>query len=209
MSFRDSRPMLNRSMGNNITPENWPDIARHVHSQTAAHVRPYLASISKTQDNQNGKAHGSGVYLEVKERHYLLTCEHVVQKGYSDGYRIAHLPTVGGYYCAFNNPWFFELYPLDLALTYIDPGIWSGGDRMGLAASRIAPAHDAAPNELLVLCGYPGAASYFTRFTGEPVLDSHLIPYTARETALPEGYDPDIHFALQYEMDLAEPADGS
>lgn len=55
-----------------------------------------------------------------------------------------------------------------------------------------------------MLCGYPEAASSFSRFSGEPVLDSRLTPYTARETALPGSFDPGIHFALQYEMGLAE-----
>ena len=60
-----------------------------------------------------------------------------------------------------------------------------------------------------MLCGYPGAAAYFTRFTEAPTLDSHLIPYTAREIALPAGCDQGFHFALQYEMDRAEPANES
>jgi hypothetical protein len=41
-----------------------------------------------------------------------------------------------------------------------------------------------AGHELLMLCGYPGEASYFSRFTGDAVLHSPAIPYTARETAL-------------------------
>jgi len=60
-----------------------------------------------------------------------------------------------------------------------------------------------------MVCGYPGERSYFTSLTDEPELLSPLIPYTARETALPAGYDPAFHFALQYEMNRAEAADDS
>jgi hypothetical protein len=192
-----------------ITPENWPGIVRRVHAEMAEHVRPYLASISKTNDNKSGQTHGSGIYLAMKKGPSLATCEHVVQQGYEGGYRIAHLPKAGGHYYAFNNEWSAVPDPVDLALIQIDPAIWSAGDRLALPLNRIAATHDIAPHELLMLCGHPGKAAYFTSFTDEPELLSPLIPYTARETALPAGYDPAFHFALQYEMNLAEAADDS
>lgn len=201
--------MLNKSMSNDITAENWLDIACRVHGAMAVHVRPYLASISKTNDNVSGIAHGSGVYFDLKRGPSLVTCEHVVRLGLANGYRIVHLPKDAGYYYAFNKPWYTEPFPLDLALTHIDPAIWSLGDRLALPVERLASTHNIAQDELLTLCGYPGDASYFTLFTDEPTLDSHLIPYTAREVALPAGYDPAFHFALHYEMDLAQSADGS
>ncbi len=195
-------------MSADITAENWPGIVRRVHAAMAGHVRPYLASISKTNDNKSGKAHGSGIYLAMKKGPSLGTCEHVVREGYEDGYRIAHLPKAGANYYAFNKEWFAD-QSVDLALTIIDPAIRADGDRLALPLDRVAATHDIAPHELLMLCGYPGKASYFTTFTDEPQLLSPLIPYTARETALPAGYDPALHFALQYEMNLAEAADDS
>lgn len=196
-------------MCNDITAESWPDLVRDVHARVAAHVRPYLASISRTRDNQSGKAHGSGVYLEFQTHPDLLTCEHVVQSGYANGYRIAHLPRAGGSYFAFTNPWIAEADPVDLALTCLDSGIWSQSDRFALPIDRVAITHDTPNDELLTFCGHPGAASYFSRFTGEPLLESPLIPYTARQTTLPSGFDPRVHFALQYEIDLSTPVDGS
>jgi hypothetical protein len=196
-------------MCNGVTEENWPDVVRRVHGAMAEFIRPYLASISKTNDHVSGKAHGSGVYLDTKLGPSLVTCEHVVRLGYQNGYRIAHLPKAGENYYAFNKEWFTEAYPWDLALTQIDTAIWAQGDRRALPVDRIAPSHDIAQHELLMLCGYPEKASYFTMFTDDPLLDSRLIPYTAREAPLPAGYDPEFHFALQYEMDLAEPVDGS
>jgi hypothetical protein len=62
-------------------------------------------------------------------------------------------------------------------------------------------------NELLMLCGYSGEASSFKGYP-PPELQSSLVPYTARERALPADYDPAMHFALQYEMNLAESVDG-
>jgi hypothetical protein len=199
----------NRDMNGEIAPEAWPGIVRRVHAAMAEHVRPYLASISKTKDNKSGTAHGSGIYLAMRKGPSLGTCEHVVRQGHKDGHRIAHLPKARAFYCAFNNQWFVQPYPVDLALTLIDPAIWSGGDRMALSLNRIATTHDIAPHELLTLCGHPGQGSYFTSFTDEPELLSPLIPYTARETALPAEFDPAFHFALQYEMNLAEAADDS
>jgi hypothetical protein len=94
-------------MCNCISEKNWPDIVRDVHARMAEHVGPYLASISRTDDNQSGKAHASGVYLEVKQRPYLLSCKHVLH-AYEQGYRIAHLPKAGGNYFAFSNPGFLN-----------------------------------------------------------------------------------------------------
>ena len=94
-----------------ITEENWPTVVQQVHREMAEHVRPLLACISRSGDNVSGTAHGSGVYLDIKNRPFLLTCEHVVRKGYANGGRIAHLPKRGGYYHVFPNPWFFDLIP--------------------------------------------------------------------------------------------------
>lgn len=92
-------------------------------------------------------------------------------------------------------------------MTAVAPASWSSGDRPALPVSRVAKNYDVAPNELLMLCGYPAKAAYFSRFTGQPVLNSPLIPYTAREAALPEGLDPARYFGLHYEMVKAEAAD--
>jgi hypothetical protein len=116
-------------MWNDITEKEWSNLVRDVHMRMAKHVQPYLASISKTDDNTSGMAHGSGVYLELKERVGLLTCHHVVNTASVMGYRIAHLPKAGAYYHAFKNPWVTEPSPADLALTYIGSEVWSQGDR--------------------------------------------------------------------------------
>jgi len=193
-------------MCQNATEENWADVVRRVHKEMAEHVRPFLASISRSEDNVNGKAHGSGVYLDIGGKPYLLTCEHVVATGLANGGRIAHLPKADDFYHAFPNPWFYEPDPVDLAVTRVSEKSWSGTDREALPISCIATSHDVAENELLMLCGYPVKPAYFSRFTGEPVLDSPLIPYTAREKPLPGGIDPNRYFALEYEMEKAQPA---
>lgn len=99
-------------MCHNITEENWPEIVRRVHTLMAAHVRHYVASISRSVDNESGAAHGSGVYVDINHRPLLLTCEHVVRTGYEGGARIAHLPVADRNYPAFPNPWFFEPDPV-------------------------------------------------------------------------------------------------
>ena len=185
-----------------ITEENWPRILKSVHTQMAEHVRPYLTPISKSapSDSESGSPHGSGTVVEVKRRHYLLTCEHVVKLAFEAGYRLAYLPREGDFYRALLHEWFYEPAPVDLAITLVDSAAWSEPDRMALPAGRIATTHDVAPNEVLMLCGYPVAESHFSRFTGEPTIHGCLIPYSARETSLPtqKGYDPSIHCARDY-----------
>lgn len=196
-------------MCNDVNEQEWPSLARDVHIRMATYVQPYLASISKTNDNTNGQAHGSGVYLGLREEIGLLSCDHVVSNASATGYRIAHLLKRGDFYQAFKNPWVTDSFPVDLALTFIDSGVWSQGDRIALPLTGISRAHDVAAGELLMLCGYPGGPSYFSRFSGTPTLYSPTLPYTARETDLPSGFDAGTHFALKYEMELSESVDGT
>ena len=196
-------------MCNDLTEQEWRSLARDVHTRMANYVQPYLASISKTNDNINGQAHGSSVYLELREEIGLLSCDHVVSNAAATGYRIGHLLKRGDYYQAFKNPWITGPFPVDLTLTIIDSGVWSQGDRIALSPAQISKTHDVAAGELLMLCGYPGGPSYFSRFSGTPTLYSPTIPYTARETDLPSDFDAKAHFALKYEMELSESVDGS
>ena len=196
-------------MCENITEESWPGIVRDVHARMAQYVKPYLTPISKSTDLESGAPHASGSFVEVHGRHYLLTCEHVVGRAYEKGFHLAYLPRNDDFYHALGGPWFYEAEPIDLAITLINPSAWAEGEKLALRPEQFAMTHDLAPGELLTLCGYPVAEAGFSRFTGEPTVHSALIPYTARETGLPEskGYDAGIAFALDYAVERAKRVD--
>jgi hypothetical protein len=187
--------------------EAWRNDVKRVHRQMVERIRGSVASISRTRDDRTVEAAGSGVYLKLLERIYLLSCEHVVTKGYSSGFRLAHLPRADASYHVFPHPWIKQEWPVDLALTYIDPSALENWDKVPLPLSSIAERFTPSPSELLIISGHPGAESKFRNIPGDVKLESTRVTYLARETTLPAGLNPDSHFALQYEMDLAEPTD--
>ena len=173
-------------------------------------MKPSVASLSRTRDNQRGDAVGSGIYLKLLNRPYWLTCEHVLGKGYAPVYRLTHLPKSDDFYQAFPHVWFVEPWPVDLGVIYIDPQVWKKGDREGVPLGRIAERYDPVEHELLFICGHPAAEASFRDIPGEDrQLKSNRISYLAREAPLPAGIDPASHFALQYEMNLAKATDPS
>jgi hypothetical protein len=182
---------------------------RNVHSQMANHVRPYLASISASAGDGIGDALGSGVYLEVCDRPYLLTCEHVVRDHVQGVLRLGHVLRDGGEYYSLTRPIFMEAEPKDLALMPVSLELWASGDKSLLPVTRIATTHDVAQNELLFLCGYPGVRSRFSPW--DATLYSKLIPFTARETELPmdKRFIREFHFALEYPIEKAESVEGN
>jgi len=187
-----------------VTKENWPSLLRNVHSQMANHARRYIAPISSSAGDGTGDAYGSGVYLELRGRPYLLTCEHVVRPHMQGVLRLGHVLKDGGDYYALTQGILVEPEPKDLALMPVSLELWANGDRCLLPVTRIAMTHDVATNELLFLCGYPGARSRFSPW--DATLYSKLIPFTARETKLPtdKRFIPEFHFALDYPIERAE-----
>jgi hypothetical protein len=196
-------------VSNDIIDKERRRLVRDVHMRMASYVHPYLASISKTDDGLNGIAHGSGLYLQLRDEIGLLTAEHLLSNEVGTGFSLTHLLKANDYYRKFENPWIGDPFPVDLAVTYINSETWSQGDRHALSPTHISKTHDVAAHELLFLCGYPGKTAYFSRFGDAPTLHSPAIPYSAHETALPSGFNTETHFALKYEMKLSESASGS
>jgi hypothetical protein len=111
-----------------VNSQDWKERVGHIHAEMAVHVQPFLASISKTDDGESGRACGTGVYLELQECPFLLTCEHVARWQGKNGYRLAHLLVPNGLYHAFSNPFLADRL-VDLALTHIASTIWSEGEK--------------------------------------------------------------------------------
>jgi len=102
-----------------------------------------------------------------------------------------------------------EEFPVDLAVTYIDPASWDTGDRSGVPIELVAEQFAPVEHELLFIAGHPGELSKFQNIPGDVKLKSNRALYLARESPLPTGFDPAIHFAMQYEMKKAKATDGS
>jgi hypothetical protein len=192
-----------------VTEQNWPHHRARVHREMSALTTPFIASLSRTKDNRRGEHVGTGIYITLQGKRFLLTCEHELQQGYRPDYRLAHLPKAEGNYYAFPHPWIAFPWPVDLGLTCIDPPVWPESDRSSVPVDLIANRYEPVEHELLFVAGHPGAMASFQDIPGDVKLKSNRALYLAREAPLPAGFDSATHFAMEYEMDQAQSTDGT
>ena len=150
----------------------------------------------------HGEPHGSGSFLMLGERRFILTNEHVVaarRSGARLGIRFDgqdDLIVLGGDHVEL--PW-----PRDLALIPVSDQAWSACKHTALAitADQILPAHAAAPTEVFAFSGYAGERTHFV--FGE--MQFGATTSLAREVQLSDHpeIDPRFHFGLAYLPDQA------
>lgn len=155
-----------------------------------------------------GEGWGSGSYICLGDRCFVLTNEHVATVR-RQGQSLAHqLLNDDDLYRIVGNhgehPW-----PFDLALLPVSAEAWNGrphGSR-AIDIDQIALAHDPVPGELLTFTGFSGEATDFHFNT----LHTEGTCYTAREVDLTEDsrFLPRYHFGLDYRPDLAIRVDGN
>lgn len=150
----------------------------------------------------HGEPYGSGSFLMLGERRFILTNEHVVaarRSGAQLGIRFDGqddlIALLGDHV---ELPW-----PWDLALIPVSEQAWSACEHTALAITvdQILPAHAAAPTEVFAFSGYAGERTHFV--FGE--MQFGATTSLAREVQLndhPE-IDPRFHFGLAYLPDQA------
>ena len=150
----------------------------------------------------HGKPHGSGSFLMLGDRRFILTNEHVAaarRSGAQLGTRFdGHddLIVLTGDHIELPWPW-------DLALIPISDQAWSSCEHTALAinVNQISPAHAAAPTEVFALAGYAGERTHFV--FGE--MQFGATTSLAREVQLSDHpeIDPRFHFGVAYLPDRA------
>lgn len=149
-----------------------------------------------------GEPLGSGSFIILGERRFILTNEHVVRARRSDarlGIRFdGHddLIVLVGDHVELPGPW-------DLALIPVSDQAWAACEHTALAITvdQILPAHAAAPTEVFAFSGYAGERTQFVY--GE--MQFGATTSLARE--VPLGDHPELdrrfHFGLAYLPDQA------
>jgi hypothetical protein len=155
----------------------------------------------------HGGGWGSGSYIRLGERRFVLTNEHVATVR-RQGQFLAHqlLNDDDPYRIVGNHIEY--VWPLDLALLPVSDE-WtrkSHGSRT-ITIDQIALVHDPVPGELMTFTGFSGEATGFHFNT----LHTEGTCYTAREIVLPEDarFPSRYHFGLDYRPDLAVKIAGS
>jgi hypothetical protein len=173
------------------------DVQGAVVEAMAEHVKVVLTPISEVESDDSGLAWGSGTYLKLRGKAYLLTNEHVAAK-MADA-PIAHLPRPDDSYVRVTNPMQALEYPVDAALSRIDDVLWHGATQRALPSRRLAERFSPVDYEYLFIAGFPGKSSPVNRrrsYFG--VLHVPGRPYLTQQAPLPDGYDPSAHFAIHY-----------
>lgn len=185
-----------------FTEAEWDVARRKVAADMTSFLKAYRAPVFE-DFGDHGDGWGSGAYIDLGNRHFLLTNEHVAVAR-EQGRTLIHqflgqddLRPIVGNHVAFP-------HPFDLALLPVDDKAWADltNQSRAIALEQIALAHDPAPTELLTFTGFAGAKVGFHFDT----LTSTATCSTAREVSLPQDdprFSSRFHFGLDYKPDLA------
>jgi hypothetical protein len=184
-----------------FTEKEWDAAMPGVVKAMTEYLRPYRTPIYKHYDTY-GDGWGSGSYLRLGDKVFILTNEHVaaareqgtVLTNQFDGQE--DIRQIVGDHAAYPAP-------LDLALLPVDMAAWSESTNTSNAIEieQISLAHDPVRGELLTLAGFAGqnVTFYFNTLFAQSTC------YTAREIVLPADnrFSSRFHFGLDYRPDLA------
>ncbi len=178
----------------------WNSVCFDVNEAMRAHVQPFVTPVSMVLADDHGELLGTGSYIEINGRRYLLTNEHVARA--LNHHSIAHQfsGTNNVFRCI--NPMVADPAPVDAALALIEDRVWGhcGHTASAIPLCRFATTHAPVPGELLFLVGYAGARARFLFNT----LIAPGTPYLTQETLMQATHGrPEYHFALPYAPDRA------
>lgn len=183
-----------------FTEKEWDSAMPEITTAMMAHLKQYRTPIFIDHVDY-GESWGSGSFIELYGRKYILTNEHVarIRKSKRLGFRLngqADMPRISGNHAE-------QAWPWDLALLPVDDDAWSAFDHGStpIRVDQLALAHTPCPNEIFAVAGFAGER---TRFVfGE----MHFASTTslACEVKLVDQAEIDhrFHFGIAYRPDAA------
>jgi hypothetical protein len=185
---------------------DWPGHCEDVLRRMYDAVSRYSVPISISLNDAFGKHLGTGSFVDLDGIKTLISCEHVLGKRRAND--LAHRLFGLDRYIAVDGPAAYIVEPIDVGVVGISPTLWGeyGRKSEAIALERLAVVHDAVPGELFFVHGFAEENSRFICDT----LEVDGTAYLCREAPLSSNrrLDPQIHFALEYNRDLATKAFG-
>jgi hypothetical protein len=183
-----------------FTQEEWNAALPGVVAGMKSFLSAYRTPVFKDHGD-HGEGWGSGSYIRLGGRLFVLTNQHVATVRYENQFLTHQLLNDDNLYRIVGNhaeyPW-----PLDLAVLPVSAAVWDAKPHGSQAINidQIALAHDTVPSEILTFTGFSGEAT-----------DTEGTCYTAREVDLPDDprFDRRYHFGIDYRPDLAIRVDGN
>jgi len=176
------------------TPGIDADCIDEVHAHMQLTTYPFITPISRQAIAGIGELHGTGTFVELRGRPYILTNEHVVRLGV--GFQLSHFVGGGRFVSNINFPFCAAPSPIDAAIARVNPEVLVGGDRQVLPASSLDTTFSPVDGEIMFVQGYPVNLEAFDADT----LRAHATPLTIDLIDLPIRHeiDPAKHIAVRY-----------
>lgn len=141
----------------------WDDLCRETTIAMEGYCMPFVSPISHAISEEEGKLEGTGSYLEVADRRWLISNEHVLRDW--ETRQFTHqLDGCDEVFPLEGRPLATEKHPIDAAIWEIPDEVWQRHPHHAqpIAASRLAEQHAPIPGELLFFCGFPQQRSVFS-----------------------------------------------
>lgn len=193
-----------------FSKKEWDAAVPGVVREMTEYLRAYRTAIYDLKHDY-GEGWGSGSYLRLKDRIFILTNEHVAcarEPGRTQAKILGHqfdgqedIRAIVGNHLAYP-------FPLDLALLPLDMRAWAetANQSKPIEIDQISIGHDPVKGELLTFTGFAGEKVSFHFDT----LFAEGTCYTAREVDLPldPRFSSRCHFGLDYRPEAAESVGG-
>ena len=190
-----------------MTEEQWNNAIPKVVKSMTDYLKPFRVPVFEDLGG-HGKGWGSGSFIQLGDRVFILTNEHVAKVRLKNRKLIYQLLgredliEIKGNHCE-------QPYPIDLALLPIDMNSWgeTSNNSRAISLGQISLAHTPVDNEIFTFTGFSGQN---TRFLFNRLLCTATC-YTAQEVALPidKRFNCRFHLGLDYNPNNATDVVGS
>jgi len=171
-----------------------------ISNQMKTYTKPALAAVYGVVSESFGVLIGSGTFLRLCGKSYLLTAEHVVDEGKKYA-TITHTSSSGSKPVQFKHGFRLAKPPIDLALARIDEDVvqehgivpW-GVEALGLSAGNIE-------RDVMFVHGYPGEKSRWVPIVKGGIYSTSMPFWTSDCVSNWNQFDEGKHLAIMYPKD--------
>src|SRR6266540_1402564 len=115
-----------------LTEHEWDVICSDVAKRMTDHVNSYTIALHEVVSHDLGMPAGTGTYLHLRGKSYVLTNEHVAELVLKGG--LAHQPREGDFAHRSVHPFMTVPAPVDAAISRVDDESWGGSTKLALPA---------------------------------------------------------------------------
>lgn len=192
-----------------MTEDEWKQNARRVVKDMRDYTAPFVSPISYEKVGDVPRLSGTGSFIQLFDRRFLLTNEHVLLDDTTgmELPELAHGLCGTDDVCRISRGVLSSPYPIDCGLIPIPDVVWQRihGART-IPESLITWAHAPHPREILFFRGY---AQENSSFHFENLLSGSTSYATQEMEVLPVGLDGRFVFSLHHSPEKAEMIDGA